>query len=113
MTVLFPFGEAVLTPLAKAVLDAAAVRAGDARRLRIVGRTDSVGAQMVNHALARERARAVRDHLRRRLANWPATVDIESEGACCFAASNATAQGRQANRRVEVTFFATEPEDPL
>lgn len=113
VTVRFPFGEAVLTPLAKAVLDAAAVRAGDARRLRIVGRTDSLGTQTVNDALARERARAVRDHLRTRLANWPATVDIESAGACCFAASNVTAQGRQANRRVEVTFSAAEPEDPL
>lgn len=113
VTVRFPFGEAVLTPAAKAVLDAAALRAGDAQRLGIVGRTDSVGAQRVNDALARERARAVRDHLRTRLANWPATVDIESAGACCFTASNATAQGRQANRRVEVTFSVAEPEDPL
>ncbi len=113
VTVYFPFGEAVLTPSARAVLDAAAIRAGDVRRLRIVGRTDSVGAQAVNDALARERARAVREHLRTRLPNWPDTVDVESAGACCFAASNFTAQGRQANRRVEVTFSAAEPGDLL
>lgn len=113
VTVHFPFGDAVLTSSAKAILDAAAIRAGDAHRLRIVGRTDSVGAQAVNDALAKERTRAVRDHLRHRLATWPTTVDIESAGACCFAASNATAQGRQANRRVEVSFSAAEPEDPL
>lgn len=113
VTVHFRFGEAVLTPLAKAVLDAAALRAGAARRLRIEGRTDSAGAQAVNDALAKERARAVRDHLRTRLPNWPATVDTESAGACCFAASNATAHGRQANRRVEVTFSSAQPEDLL
>lgn len=113
-TVRFPFGDARLNEAARAQLDTAARQASEAgalHRLRIVGRTDSSGPQAVNDALAMARARAVRDHLRHRLPRWPATVDIEAAGACCYAASNDTAHGRLANRRVEITLSASDPED--
>lgn len=116
VVVRFRFAESTLTPRAKALLDAAANEAaatGKTRRLLIVGRTDSVGSQATNDALALARARAVRDHLRTRLKAWPATVDIEAAGACCYATGNDTAQGRLENRRVEVTLSADEPEGAL
>jgi outer membrane protein OmpA-like peptidoglycan-associated protein len=31
-------------------------------------------------------------------------VTLEAQGACCYAASNETPEGRALNRRVEVTF---------
>ena len=114
VTVRFPFGDARLNEAARAQLDTAAGQASEAgalHRLRIVGRTDSAEPQAVNDALAMARARAVRDHLRHRLPRWPAAVDIEAAGACCYAASNDTAQGRFANRRVEITLSASDPED--
>ncbi|MFT3815727.1 MAG: OmpA family protein [Acidovorax sp.] len=113
LTVRFRFGEARLTDAAKALLDAGARQAsaaGPYSRLRIVGRTDSVGPRAVNDALAMARARAVRDHLRGRLAHWPPAVDIEAAGGCCYAAGNDSAEGRDANRRVEVTLSPSDPE---
>ncbi|WP_157158243.1 OmpA family protein [Delftia sp. Cs1-4] len=113
VTVHFRFGESRLTPAARTLLDEAARQASDAgpfHRLRIVGRTDSLGPQAFNDALAIARARAVRDHLRTRLARWPAAVDVEAAGACCYAARNDTADGRLANRRVEVGLSASDPE---
>lgn len=114
VTVRFPFGGARLTEAASAQLDTAARQASEAgalHRLRIVGRTDNAGPQAVNDALAMAHARAVRDHLRHRLPRWPVAVDIEAAGACCYAADNDTAQSRLANRRVEITLSASDPED--
>lgn len=116
VTVHFQFGDADLTPTARTLLDEVAVQvdtAGQLRRLRIVGRTDSVGSKVVNDALARARADAARVHLRKRLQRWPDAINVEATGACCYAASNATVQGRRANRRVEVTFSSAELETPL
>jgi len=113
LTVHFRFGASDLSARAKALLDAAAGQALDTARtsrLRIVGRTDSIGPQAVNDALAMARARAVRDYLRPRLPRWPASVDIEASGACCYAADNDTSEGRLSNRRVEITWSASDPE---
>lgn len=113
LTVLFQFGSARLTEAAKTLLNATARQASEAgplHRLRIVGRTDGVGPKAVNDGLALARARAVRDHLRSRLARWPATVDVEATGVCCYAASNNTAEGRLLNRRVEITLSAADQE---
>lgn len=114
ISVRFPFGQATLSAEAKAVLDAAVGTTRSVERLHIAGRTDSAGSKASNDALALARARAVREHLRQRLAPWPATVDIEAAGGCCFAETNNTAVGRSANRRVEVTFFTKgDPQEQL
>ena len=47
---------------------------------------------------------AVRDHLRSRHPPLAPAVTLEAQGACCFAASNETPQGRALNRRVEIVF---------
>ena len=46
----------------------------------------------------------MRDHLRVRHPHLSSAVALDAEGACCFAASNETADGRALNRRVEIVF---------
>lgn len=70
-------------------------------RLAIRGHTDAIGDKPYNDDLALRRARAVRDLLQS--AGWSdAQLAVTAEGLCCYVASNATARGRAANRRVEV-----------
>ncbi len=67
----------------------------------IAGHTDSTGTDMINLPLSEARASSVRDYL---VANGLRGVNIEVEGhgASRPVASNATEQGRAANRRVEI-----------
>ena len=98
----FGFGDASLSANARTLIDQVAVQLPSARRIAISGRTDSVGSQQSNQAVAVARANAVRDHLRARYPHLAPAVTLEAQGACCFAASNETPQGRALNRRVEV-----------
>lgn len=100
----FAFGDATLTPTARALIDEVAKPLTSARRIAISGRTDSLGPQQSNRLLATARANAVRDHLRARHPRLAPAVTLEAQGACCYAASNETPEGRALNRRVEVTF---------
>lgn len=103
----FAFGSAVLSPTARGQIDDAVRGLGATRRVArvaISGRTDNVGTPQVNQALALDRAYAVRDHLRVRHPHLSPAVALDAEGACCFAASNETADGRALNRRVEIVF---------
>lgn len=100
----FAFGDATLTPTARALIDEVAKPLTSARRIAISGRTDSLGSPQSNHLLAAKRANAVRDHLRARYPHLAPAVTLEAQGACCYAASNETPQGRALNRRVEVVF---------
>ncbi|MBN9206107.1 OmpA family protein [Methylibium petroleiphilum] len=102
----FGFASSVLDAQAREALDLAATQLLSVRRVLIEGRTDSVGIAPVNHALARARAEAVRQHLAARHARLLAAAEVrlQSQGACCYAASNDSVSGRAANRRVEVSF---------
>jgi flagellar motor protein MotB len=70
--------------------------------IRIVGHTDSAGDAARNRELSEQRAAAVRQALVERFAVDPARIAIEGRGADQPIASNRTARGRQANRRVEL-----------
>ena len=100
----FAFGNATLSPTARALIDEAAEAAPTSRQVAISGRTDSVGPSQVNQALALARAEAVRRQLRDRHPRLAPALTVQAEGACCYAASNDTASGRAMNRRVEVVF---------
>ena len=100
----FAFGDATLTPTARALIDEVAKSLTSVRRIAISGRTDSLGPQQSNELLATARAIAVRDHLRARYPHMAPAVTLEAQGACCYAASNETPAGRALNRRVEVVF---------
>jgi outer membrane protein OmpA-like peptidoglycan-associated protein len=102
MVVTFTSGSALLTAAAQRQL---AVILPDARRspvIEIRGRTDELGSAAVNEVLARNRALAVRDYLRAQNLSEVTTVRLSFKGACCYVAGNDSAEGRAANRRVEI-----------
>lgn len=100
----FTSGAAVLTPAARKVLDAAAPDARAAEMIEIRGRTDELGAAQLNDVLARNRALAVRDYLHQKQLPEQTFIRVSFKGACCYVAGNDTAEGRAANRRVEIEF---------
>jgi outer membrane protein OmpA-like peptidoglycan-associated protein len=71
-------------------------------RVDVVGHTDNVGRARANLLLSQERARAVAEALTLRGVS-PAQLSVVGRGETMSMASNATAAGREANRRVEFT----------
>ena len=102
--VLFETGSARLRPTADAKLRPLAgyLRRNGGQRLRIDGFTDSVGTAQANLILSRDRARSVADALAGMGVDG-GRFQLEGHGEDSPAASNLNAEGRQLNRRVEVT----------
>jgi outer membrane protein OmpA-like peptidoglycan-associated protein len=71
------------------------------RRVLIEGHTDNVGSESYNLELSQHRADAVRDFLIQNGVN-AAQITARGYGEMSPVASNATAAGRQQNRRVEI-----------
>lgn len=101
--VTFASGAATLSPDAEVILreTAMALTQDPAARVEIAGHTDSTGSRSVNLRLSRDRARSVRAFLV--AAGVPAgQLTTAGYGPDQPIASNATAEGRAANRRVEL-----------
>lgn len=79
---------------------------GDSKLL-LVGHTDSVGTDSYNMDLSRRRAQAVASYLEAHGVS-PNRVQTEGRGESEPIASNATDQGRQQNRRVEIAVYASD-----
>lgn len=99
----FESGSATLTPRGRAILDemAAALKNLPAqRRIQLIGHTDNLGSRDTNLALAEARAEAVKAYLAGR---GVAAAALETSGAGPDQplVSNATAEGRARNRRIE------------
>ncbi|HSH30924.1 MAG TPA: OmpA family protein [Thiohalobacter sp.] len=78
---------------------------GPPRPLRVTGYTDDIGPQDYNEALARRRARAVRQALIE--AGLEAQgIALEVRAKAGYLASNETAEGRARNRRAEIGYDA-------
>lgn len=100
----FDFGQASLLPASKPALEAVAqlMRAKPGWTLRIEGHTDSIGNAAANQMLSQRRADAVRDALSSQYKLPAARMTASGFGATRPVASNATLEGRAANRRVEL-----------
>jgi OmpA family len=70
-------------------------------RLEVDGHTDSVGSEAYNQQLSEKRAASVRDYLAQQSIPISSVV-VRGFGKTQPVASNATAAGRQQNRRVEL-----------
>jgi outer membrane protein OmpA-like peptidoglycan-associated protein len=68
----------------------------------VAGHTDSTGSSSMNLQLSQQRANAVADYLRSRKVN-PARIDAVGFGEDYPIAENETPEGRELNRRVELT----------
>jgi outer membrane protein OmpA-like peptidoglycan-associated protein len=106
--VLFDFNKATLKPAAKERLAKVAgiILAYPDLQLKIDGYTDSIGSAQYNQQLSDERAAAVRDYL---ISQGVSANNVIAQG---FGkndpiASNATPEGRQQNRRVEMLVSGT------
>ena len=73
--------------------------------LALVGHTDSTGPLEVNITISRQRAQSVRQRLIDAYEVDPKRVTAHGVGFLAPVASNATEEGRQANRRVEAVFL--------
>lgn len=87
---------------------AAFLKAGEARRVALVGHTDSVGGLDVNTEISQKRAAAVMQRLID--AHGVAAEQLEAHGVGYLApvASNLSEAGRAANRRVEAVLLNTQ-----
>jgi len=103
----FDTDKAVLKPALLPVLDsvARALSQHPELRAKAVGHTDSTGSAAHNQTLSENRARSVTDYLARQ-GVAPARMTIEGRAARDPIADNTTAEGRAANRRVEVYLYA-------
>jgi outer membrane protein OmpA-like peptidoglycan-associated protein len=103
--VLFDTGQANLKPGATSILDRVAtfMNGSPQTNVRIEGNTDSTGSASLNEVLSQQRAQAAAQALITR--GVPASrITAVGEGSALPVATNATAAGRQQNRRVEIVF---------
>ncbi len=78
-------------------------KAGLTGTIYVDGYTDSIGSAAYGQVLSQRRARVVADYLTSHLGNADVHVVATGYGEADPVASNATAAGRQANRRVTIT----------
>lgn len=104
----FATGRSTVSPTLQNVLGqfAGTLNANPVTAVAIVGHTDSTGSDAVNNPLSFDRANATRDYL---VARGVAASRIATDGRGSHqpVADNSTAQGRAANRRVEI--YVAEP----
>lgn len=105
---LFDFDKSVVKLEGQKVLDnlAAGIKSMKLEVVIAVGNTDSVGTDAYNMALGQRRAQAVKAYLVTK--GIPAEkIYTESKGKSNPVASNATAEGRAKNRRVDLEVVGT------
>ena len=105
---LFDFDKSTVKPEGQAVLDkvVADIKGFKLEVVVAVGNTDSIGTDAYNLALGQRRAQAVKAYLVSK--GVPAErVYTESKGKTNPVASNATAEGRAKNRRVDIEVVGT------
>lgn len=96
----FDRASAVIEAGSSADLAAAEAGVSAGKRALVIGHADSAGSVETNELLARQRAQAVASRLKQ--ASRAAVVDVDVAAASHPLATNATADGRAANRRVDV-----------
>jgi outer membrane protein OmpA-like peptidoglycan-associated protein len=107
--ILFDVDKATLHPGAKANLDklAGILNKYEDTDVLIEGHTDATGSEEHNLELSRQRAQSVANHLASNDVP-PTRFTIMGYGESQPVATNDTAEGRQANRRVELAVMANE-----
>ncbi|MFC7667602.1 OmpA family protein [Hymenobacter humi] len=104
-TVLFDTDKATIKPGAAAALDQITASIGQRfgkSQVRVMGFADSRGSKDYNKELSEQRAEAVKNYLVSKGKIDAARVSVEPMGETNPTATNATASGRQENRRVEI-----------
>ena len=101
----FDLGKATIRPTSHASLNkVAALLIEKNFSLKLAGHTDNTGSLQLNLKLSKDRAESVKAYLVSKGAN-PSRIEATGYGPNQPIATNATAEGRQQNRRVEFTLF--------
>ena len=100
----FPVGQAVIVPSNYPLLTTVqkAIRAFGEPEVVVEGHTDSTGSEKLNKTLSRDRAESVQQYLIHNSVVPADKVMARGYGSSRPLASNATAQGRAINRRIDV-----------
>ena len=101
--IFFETGKSVIRPESHGLLDevAAALKGNpEVKRVVVEGHTDNKGSKVLNTKLSKGRAEAVRAYLLKKGVE-PVRLDAKGFGPSRPIADNATAKGREENRRVE------------
>ncbi|OGX85113.1 OmpA family protein [Hymenobacter glacialis] len=104
-TVLFDVDKAAIRPQAAASLDeviASVKQRYAGKEIMVMGYTDSTASASYNRDLARERAESVKNYMTKTGKISADDITTESFGQRKPVATNATPEGRQKNRRVEI-----------
>ena len=107
----FDTGKSILKPASFAVLDSVVVilRQYPTLKIEIGGHTDNVGTAKKNQQLSEDRAKAVHDYLRTKVAGFDSLgYTAKGYGLSKPIAPNSTNVGRGKNRRVEFKVLNTE-----
>ena len=101
---LFAFDSYVLQDSAMAVVDSVATWINDLGEVDVLveGHTDSVGTDVYNSQLSRNRSAAVKNALENRTDPTSVTYSTRGLGEAFPVMSNSTEEGRQRNRRVDI-----------
>jgi outer membrane protein OmpA-like peptidoglycan-associated protein len=99
----FDTGRADIKPNLRPILDqfAQGLSQQPSMEVRIVGHTDSTGSDAINNPLSVNRAQSARDYLLARGVDG-SRMTIDGRGSREPIASNATADGRARNRRIDI-----------
>ena len=100
--ILFAFGSAEISPSAETRLSELVADLPTGTPVSVVGHTDNVGSDADNLALSQRRAQTVADVIA--AARPDLVLEVEGRGESDPVASNAEAEGREANRRVEIRY---------
>lgn len=106
---LFDTNKAAIKPAGQAQLDELAAKlnqVSNVEMIQVIGHTDSRGAAAYNQRLSERRAQSVREYLIGKGVSG-SMIQASGSGESQPVASNATADGRALNRRVEVIIRAT------
>jgi outer membrane protein OmpA-like peptidoglycan-associated protein len=111
---IFAAGTTALTPAARQSIDAfiRQVPRVQERQVVVVGHTDRTGSEEANYRLGQQRAAAVAHYLLDEHRLDPVRVRVTSAGDTRPVADNATAEGRQQNRRVEILVYRDQAQLP-
>jgi outer membrane protein OmpA-like peptidoglycan-associated protein len=108
--ILFQTNKSVLNTASKSALDkfAKILIENPKMDIAIMGHTDNTGTLELNQTLSENRAKAVADYLKSKEVPAVQLKEIAGKNYSMPVADNATAEGRQQNRRVEVYMYASE-----
>jgi OmpA-OmpF porin, OOP family len=111
-TALFDFDKYALKPAGKEAITGIddEIKSSESKviDINVVGYTDSIGTEEYNQELSVRRANAVKDYMVSEGID-PGIIDVKGMGEADPVASNATAEGRAQNRRVEISVAVETP----